>query len=113
MPRRVRRARRAAPVAVTFAGGSDSLPVDAIVEGLSFAPEGSTLQPQLNVTIVRAGLAGSPAVEAPGTDATWDVTSGTPVVVPSNSGPGGDDDQLTSELLRSAAPSRGSDRTRS
>jgi vancomycin resistance protein YoaR len=98
-----------APLPVTFNGGTDTLGVDTIVEGLSFAPEGSTLQAQLNVATIRGGLPSLAAVEKPGTDATWNVSSGTPVVVPSKQGQGVPDDQLTTEVLR-ALPLTGADR---
>ncbi len=97
------------PVPVNFGTGTDSLTVDTTIEGLSFAPEGSTLQPQLNIDIVRAGLPALTAAESPGTNATWDVSSGTPVVVPSQQGKGVANDQLTSELIQ-ALPASGSDR---
>lgn len=99
-----------APVPATFTGGTDTLAVDTIIDGLSFSPEGSTLQAQLNLGIIRSGLPGLAAVEKPGTDATWNVSSGTPVVVPSTQGQGVPDDQLNAELLR-VLPLSGDDRT--
>ena len=63
----------------------------------------------MNIDIVRAGLPALTAAESPGTSATWDVSSGTPVVVPSQQGKGVANDQLTSELIQ-ALPASGSDR---
>jgi vancomycin resistance protein YoaR len=87
------------PVQLTFDSSSDTLTVETIAEGLSFAPEEGTLQPQLNVAVVRGGLPELAEAEDPGTDATWDVSSGKPVVVPSKQGRGVTDEALTEGIL--------------
>ena len=87
------------PVKVAFDSSSESLSVDTIAEGLSFSAVGSTLEPQLNVEVVRAGLPALAEAEDPGTDATWNVSSGTPVVVPSKQGRRVTDEELSTKIL--------------
>ncbi len=87
------------PVAVTFDSSGDTLAVDTIAAAVSFSAANATLEPQLNVGLVRAGLPALAAAEQPGTDATWDVSSGTPVVVASAQGRGVTDAELTTEIL--------------
>lgn len=88
-----------APVGITFDSGSDSLSVAAIAASLSFSPKDGTLDPQLNVETVRANLNQLAQAENPGTDATWDVSSGTPVVVPSKQGRGVTDKDIAESVL--------------
>jgi vancomycin resistance protein YoaR len=87
------------PVTMTYESGSEELTVDAIVASLSFSAVEGTLQPQLNLQTLRAALPGLAAVEQPGKNATWDVSSGTPVVVPSSQGKGVTDEDLANATL--------------
>lgn len=73
---------------LTVRAGSvqDRLSSREIAEALSFQVQGDTLAPQLDLEAVRAGLPKVAAAERPGADATFDVSSGTPAVVPSRPG---------------------------
>lgn len=88
-----------APVEVVVDSARDSLAEPVIAETLSFAPVEGTLQPQLNPDLVRANLPGLASVEQPGQNATWDVSSGTPVVVPSSTGLGVPNEELTGRII--------------
>ncbi len=99
------------PVSLSFDGSSEDLTVDTIVEALSFAAEDGTLEPQVNVELLRAGLPVLAETEDPGTDATWDVSSGKPVVVPSKQGRGVTDEELTTQVLAALPKTGAADRT--
>lgn len=87
------------PVTMTFDDASEEFTVAAIVESLSFSAAEGTLQPQLNTEVMRAALPTLAKTEKPGKNATWDVSSGRPVVVPGGPGRGVTDEDLTETTL--------------
>lgn len=101
------------PVKLTFASSSEDLTVAAIADSLSFSAVESTLQPQLNVETMRAALPELGKAQQPGKNATWDVSSGTPVVVPSQPGRGVTDEDLTGTTLAVLPKTSPSDRVAS
>ena len=70
-----------------------------IASALTYSGISGTLVPTLDGAKLRAAIAPALAtVEVPGRDATWDVRSGTPVVVPSSVGRGVDPAQLATAV---------------
>ncbi len=100
-----------APVTVIVGDTTAAIPPTAIAEALTYEPEGGALEPRLDGDVlrdsIRAEIAG---VESPGRDATWDVSSGKPVIVPSRTGRGVNPDTLAEDALtvlgETEAPSR-------
>jgi vancomycin resistance protein YoaR len=89
-----------APVTVTVGTTSAQVPVTAIAEALTYAPVDGALAPALDGDVLRESIRDQiEAVESPGRDATWDVSSGKPVVVPSRVGKGVNPDQLAEDVL--------------
>jgi vancomycin resistance protein YoaR len=97
---------------VTTGGtATDTLTPALIRQTLSFAPEEGALQPQLNVAVLREGMPALASVSQPGQDATWDVSSGTPVVVPSRNGTGVSDTSLSTAVLEILPQTAAADRS--
>jgi vancomycin resistance protein YoaR len=91
----------AAPVGVTIDTVSTSIPAATIAEALSYSVKNGALVPALKGDVLRAAIAPSIAsVETPGRDATWDVSSGKPVVVPSKVGKGVNADLLAQDVVK-------------
>jgi vancomycin resistance protein YoaR len=84
---------------VTAGTATDTITPDIVRQTLSFAPGEGTLQPQLNVAVLRAGMPALASVSRPGQNATWDVATGVPVVVPSSTGVGVTDAALSDAVL--------------
>ena len=78
-----------APVSVTAGGITASIPEATIAKALTYAAKDGKLIPTLDGNVLRSAIAPAFAsIEEPGRDATFDVSSGTPVVVPSKVGRG-------------------------
>lgn len=94
-----------APVTLEVRGdGEVEVTPEELAGVLVFRPDGSRLVPHVATPRLRAELADQlAAVERPAVDATFDVSSGRPVVVPSSSGLGIDDDALTSGVTAAIA----------
>ena len=88
-----------APITVKTSQSTDKLSERDIADTLSFSAEGETLAPKFNTRKLRNRLPELDKVEQPGKDATWDVSSGTPKVVPAKRGAGITDEQLESGIL--------------
>ena len=89
-----------APVVVTASGISATIPPASIAKALSFTAKDGALVPALDGDILRAAIATRLAsVETPGRDATWNVSSGKPVVVPSKVGRGVNPELLAAGVL--------------
>jgi len=89
-----------APVVVTASGIQATIPPAAIAKALSFTAKDGALAPALDGTVLRAAIAARLAsVETPGRDATWNVASGKPVVVPSKVGRGVNPELLATGVL--------------
>jgi vancomycin resistance protein YoaR len=85
----------AAPVTVTAGSISASIPPAAISRALTYTVKDGALVASLDGTVLREAIAPAFAsVEVPGRDATWNVSSGKPVVVASKVGRG-----ISPELL--------------
>ena len=83
------------PVTVKAGKVTAEIPADAIGRALAFAPENGDLVGSLDGAILRTSIEDDLApVEKPGRDATWNVSSGKPVVVPSKVGRGINPDDL-------------------
>ena len=88
-----------APVSVTASGITSSIPPDAIAEALSYAAKGGKLVPTLDGDVLRKSIARDfSSIEEPGRDATFNVSSGTPVVVPSKVGRGVNAEHLATDV---------------
>lgn len=91
----VAKAAIAAPVTVKAGKVTAEIPADAIGRALAFAPVNGDLVGSLDGAILRTSIEDELApVEKPGRDATWDVSSGKPVIVPSKVGSGLNPDDL-------------------
>ena len=89
-----------APVVVTASGISATIPPASIAKALSFTAKDGALVPALDGDVLRAAIAGRLAsVETPGRDATWNVASGKPVIVPSKVGRGVNPELLAAGVL--------------
>jgi len=89
-----------APVTVHVGSLTATIPAATIAAALTFAPKDGALAPVLDGGALRAAIAPKLAgVETPGRDATWNVSSGTPVVVPSRVGRGVNPDLLARDVL--------------
>jgi len=87
------------PVSVTVSDLTTSIPVTAIAAALSYEAKDGKFVPVLDGDILRASIAPAIAsVEKPGRDATWDVSSGKPVVVPAKVGRGVNADKLAVDV---------------
>lgn len=83
------------PVTVKAGKVTADIPAEAIGRALAFAPENGELVGSLDGAILRTSIEDDLApVEKPGRDATWDVSSGKPVIVPSKVGRGINPDDL-------------------
>jgi vancomycin resistance protein YoaR len=90
-----------APVTVTASGITASIPEATIADSLSFAAKDGKLVPTLDGNILRAAIAPDFAsIEKPGRNATFDVSSGTPVVVPSKVGRGVNAEDLAADVAK-------------
>jgi len=88
-----------APVTVTASDITASIPPATIAEALSYSAKGGKLVPTLDGDVLRASIASDFAsIEEPGRDATFNVSSGTPVVVPSKVGRGVNADHLATDV---------------
>ncbi|MEO6822851.1 MAG: VanW family protein, partial [Candidatus Nanopelagicales bacterium] len=86
-----------AGIAVRAESITATLAPPVIASALTYRGVGGTLVPTLDGVRLRAAIAPALSpVETPGRDATWDVSSGTSVVVPSRVGSGVDPAQLAS-----------------
>ena len=89
-----------APVLVRVNGITADIPPSAIAGALSFTAQNGTFAPALDGNALRAAIAPHlTGVETPGRDATWDVSSGRPVVVPAKVGRGVNPDLLATDVL--------------
>lgn len=89
-----------APVTVTASGISATIPPAAIASALSFTAKDGALAPALDGAVLRASIAKTLApVETPGRDASFNVSSGKPVVVPSKVGRGVNPELLAASVL--------------
>lgn len=87
------------PVTVRAGGVTATIPSSAIVKALSFTREGGELVPVLDGAVLHESIADQLAdVETPGRDATFKITKGVPVVVPSLVGRGIEDGELASAV---------------
>ena len=83
------------PVTVKAGKVTADIPADAIGRALAFAPENGDLVGSLDGAILRTSIEDDLApVEKAGRDATWNVSSGKPVIVPSKVGRGINPDDL-------------------
>ncbi|MFC6237423.1 VanW family protein [Longivirga aurantiaca] len=83
------------PVTVKAGKVTADIPAEAIGRALAFTPENGELVGSLDGAILRTSIEDDLApVEKPGRDATWDVSSGKPVIVPSKVGRGINPDDL-------------------
>jgi vancomycin resistance protein YoaR len=90
-----------APVTVKVGTVTATIPESTISEALTFAPKDGQLVATLDGAVLRTAIAPSLAgVETAGRDATWNVTSGKPVVVPSKVGRGVNADLLATDVLK-------------
>lgn len=88
------------PVTVRAGGVTASIPASAIVKSLSFTREGGELVPVLDGAVLHEAISDQLAdVETPGRDATFEITKGVPVVVPSLVGRGIEDGELASAVF--------------
>lgn len=87
------------PVKVQAGGVTATIPTSAIVKALSFTREGGELVPKLDGAVLHESIADQLAeVETPGRDATFQITKGVPVVVPSLVGRGIEDEELATAV---------------
>jgi vancomycin resistance protein YoaR len=78
-----------APILLSVAGEQLEVPPEVIAATLTFVPRAGRLVPRVDGVAVHDALADDFAlVETPAVDATFDVSSGRPVVVPSSDGEG-------------------------
>jgi vancomycin resistance protein YoaR len=90
-----------APVSVTASGITASIPESTIAKGLTYSAKDGKLVPSLDGDVLRDAIATEFAsVEEPGRDATFDVSSGTPVVVPSKVGRGVNAENLATDVAK-------------
>ena len=90
-----------APVSVTASGITASIPEATIASALTYSAKDGKLVPKLDGDVLREAIAPSFAsIEQPGRDATFDVSSGTPVVVPSKVGRGVNAQDLASDVAK-------------
>lgn len=89
----------AEPVSVQAGGVTATIPTSALVKALSFTREGGELVPKLDGAVLYESIADQLAeVETPGRDATFQITKGVPVVVPSLVGRGIADEELATAV---------------
>jgi vancomycin resistance protein YoaR len=89
----------AEPVTVQAGGVTATIPTSALVKALSFTREGGELVPKLDGAVLHESIADQLAeVETPGRDATFQITKGVPVVVPSLVGRGIADEELATAV---------------
>ena len=89
----------AEPVTVRAGGVTATIPASAIVKALSFTREGGELVPVLDGAVLHESIADQLAeVETPGRDATFEITKGVPIVVPSLVGRGIEDGELATAV---------------
>ncbi len=89
------------PVTVQLRGQSFQLPVSAIATALRFVPRDGQLVPTVDPATVRAALGPVfAAIGTPAVDASFDVSSGRPVVVPGRPGRGVDDAELRAAIVK-------------
>jgi vancomycin resistance protein YoaR len=89
----------AEPVSVQAGGVTATIPTSALVKALSFTREGGELVPKLDGAVLHESIADQLAeVETPGRDATFQITKGVPVVVPSLVGRGIADEELATAV---------------
>jgi vancomycin resistance protein YoaR len=88
-----------APVSVTAGTTSATIPAAAIGKALSFTADGSALTPVLDGAVLHDAIRDQlKAIETKGSDATFKIKSGVPVVVPSVVGRGISDDELSTAV---------------
>lgn len=86
-------------VTVQAGGVTATIPSAAIVKALSFVRDGGELIPQLDGAVLHESIADQLSeVETPGRDATFQITKGVPVVVPSLVGRGIEDEELATAV---------------
>ncbi len=89
-----------APVRVDAAGTVATIPPAAIAHALNFVPEGDHFTPTLDGAVLHEAIAKQlKGVETKGSNATFTIVKGKPVVVPSVVGNGVSDDELSSKVL--------------
>lgn len=83
------------PVTVKVSEIEAAIPATTIARALAFTPNNGALEASLDGEVLRTAVADELApVETPGRNATWKVSTGTPVVVPSKVGKGVNPDDL-------------------
>jgi vancomycin resistance protein YoaR len=89
------------PVTVWLRGQSFQLPVSAIAKALRFVSRGGQLVPTVDPATVRAALGPDfAAIGKPAVDASFNVSSGRPVVVPGKQGRGVDDAEFRAAIVK-------------
>jgi vancomycin resistance protein YoaR len=89
-----------APVTLQIDGQTLTVTPEQIAASLSFRASGESLEPTVNVNELRQQLGDVfSAVGSPARDATFDVSSGKPVVVPAKNGRGVTDESLRTGLV--------------
>lgn len=89
-----------APVQVDAAGTVATIPPAAIAHALNFIPEGDQFTPTLDGAVLHEAIAKQlKGVETKGSNATFTIVKGKPVVVPAVVGNGVSDDELSSKVL--------------
>jgi vancomycin resistance protein YoaR len=101
-----------APVTVKVDTITASIPPATIANALSFSAKEGRFTPKLDGDVLRAAIAPKlTGVETPGRDATWNVSSGKPVVVASRVGRGVNPDLLATDVLAVIAKPDAASRT--
>jgi vancomycin resistance protein YoaR len=89
-----------APLTVALRGQSFELSVDDIARSLRFVDRHGTLVPTVDVATVREALGPDfAAIGTPAVDASFDVSSGRPKIVPGKPGRGVSDEELQKDLV--------------
>ncbi len=89
----------AAPVLLDVAGSQVVVSPDVIAKNLTFKPSGKALAPVVDGTGVAAALGDKlKSLNTPGKDASFDLSSGAPVIVPSQPGTTADVEKLGSAI---------------
>jgi vancomycin resistance protein YoaR len=95
-----------APITITVGGEDIEISIDQLASVLSYRATSDGMSPKVDVDLLRELLADPLSkVGTPARDATFNVSSGTPVVVPSRSGMGVDDESLTAGVIEAIGSS--------
>lgn len=89
-----------APVQVNAAGTVATIPAPVLAHALNFIPEGDHFAPSLDGAVLHEAIAKQlKGVETKGSNATFRIVKGKPVVVPSVVGNGVSDEELSAQVL--------------